>query len=148
MDWHDRWLPGVLRRIGSGGWNLACERGHRDRLASLYDDRSIDDEAAFVDHVRRDIEQRRGEPKRAKDHTVDSISDKYMQRQLQDGTAEPVRSLGEQLVRQAGFYWARDGADWFRVTDPEMPAFIDDAQRRLDLADQAVTDAQRGRGEP
>jgi hypothetical protein len=29
-----------------------------------------------------------------------------------------------------------------------MLEFIDDAQRRLDLADQAVADAQRDRGEP
>jgi hypothetical protein len=71
-----------------------------------------------------------------------------MQRHLRDGAAGPVRSLGEQLVHHAGSYWARDGADWFRVTDPKMLAFIDDAQRRLDLADQAVADAQHDRGEP
>jgi hypothetical protein len=97
--------------------------------------------------VRRDIERRRGEPDTVEEHTVDRISDQDMQRLLRDGAAGPVRSLGEQLVQHAGCYWARDRADWFRVTDAEMLAFIDDAQRRLDLADQAV-DAQRDRGEP
>jgi hypothetical protein len=147
MDWHDRWLPGLLRRIGSGGWNLACEGGHRDRLASLYDQRSVDDDEAFAEHVRRDVERRRGQPDTVEEHTVDRISDQDMQRLLQDDSAGPVRSMGEQLVQHAGAYWARDGADWFRVTDAEMLAFIDDAQRRLDLADQAVADADHDRGE-
>ncbi len=28
-DWHGRWLPEFLRRIGAGGWNLACEGEHK-----------------------------------------------------------------------------------------------------------------------
>jgi hypothetical protein len=147
MDWHDRWLPGLLRRIGAGGWNLACEGGHKDRLASLYDERSVDDETAFAAHVSLDVQRRQPAEPLIEEDLVDRISDTDMQQLLQEGTAEPVRSLG-QLVSHAGSYWARDGADWFRVTDPEMLGFIDDAQRRLDLADQAVVDAQRDRGEP
>ena len=47
-DWHGRWLPEFLRRIGAGGWNLACEGDHRP-VESLYDDRQVDD----TDRVQR-----------------------------------------------------------------------------------------------
>jgi hypothetical protein len=150
MDWHDRWLPGLLRRIGAGGWNLACEGRHKDRLASLYDNRPVDDDTAFAAHVADDIVRRRAQttPQPViEENMAHRISDADMQALLREGTAEPVSSLGEQLVSHAGTYWARDGADWFKVTDPEMLEFIDDAQRRLDLADQAIADTQHDQGE-
>jgi hypothetical protein len=36
IDWHDRWLPGLLHRLEHGAFALNCSSGHQDRPASAY----------------------------------------------------------------------------------------------------------------
>ena len=50
-EWHARWLPDFLRRVGAGGWNVSCEGEHKERVDGLYDGRRVDDEDAFAAHV-------------------------------------------------------------------------------------------------
>ena len=63
-DWHGRWLPEFLRRVGAGGWNIACEGEHKERIKTLYDARRVDDESAFIDAVAQDLAER-SEPRPA-----------------------------------------------------------------------------------
>ena len=50
-DWHGRCLPELLRRIGAGGWNIACEGEHRDSVESLYDARQVDAPDEFAGRI-------------------------------------------------------------------------------------------------
>ena len=36
IDWHDRWLPGVLHRLEHGPFALNCDQAHHDRPPSAY----------------------------------------------------------------------------------------------------------------
>ena len=36
VDWHDRWLPGVLHRVEHGAFALNCDQGHHERPLSAY----------------------------------------------------------------------------------------------------------------
>ncbi len=36
VDWHDRWLPGVLHRIEHGAFALDCGHAHHERPLSAY----------------------------------------------------------------------------------------------------------------
>lgn len=36
IDWHDRWLPGLLYRLEHGAFAHDCSGGHQDRPASAY----------------------------------------------------------------------------------------------------------------
>ena len=36
VDWHDRWLPGLLHRLEHGPFALPCRDRHEDRPASAY----------------------------------------------------------------------------------------------------------------
>ena len=38
IDWHDRWLPGVLHRLEHGAFALNCSQDHHDRPSSAYAD--------------------------------------------------------------------------------------------------------------
>lgn len=144
IDWHDRWLPGFLRRIGTGGWNLACEGEHKERLASLYDGRCVDDEDAFAAHVSSDVAGRRrkvagGET--AKEAQLEQIDDATMRQALEAGMARQVGSLPGSPVSYDGAYWSRGGSGWERVEDPDTIEFLENAERRLRLADRAVDEA-------
>jgi hypothetical protein len=46
IDWHDRWLPGVLHRLEHGAFALDCDRGHQIRPASAYAD-PVETDASF-----------------------------------------------------------------------------------------------------
>lgn len=38
VDWHDRWLPGLLHRLEHGPFAVDCANGHRPRPATAYAD--------------------------------------------------------------------------------------------------------------
>lgn len=143
-DWHDRWLPGFLRRIGAGGWNLACEGEHKDRLPSLYDERPVDDEDAFGAHVRRDVSRRRAalfKTATSEEDAVDQMSDAQMQEALTNGEAVQVGSMPGAPVRIGDVYWAPSDDGWTRVENAGTLQFLADAERRLQLADRAIISA-------
>jgi hypothetical protein len=45
IDWHDRWLPGVLHRLEHGAFALNCSQDHHDRPSSAYADANQSDSA-------------------------------------------------------------------------------------------------------
>lgn len=47
MDFHDRWLPGVLARVRA--WGVHCQAEHRDRASGVYDDAPTSDDNAAPD---------------------------------------------------------------------------------------------------
>jgi hypothetical protein len=144
-DWHGRWLPEFLRRVGAGGWNIACEGEHKERIKTLYDDRRVDDEAAFVDFVGRPDSQRpaRGAVAAAGEHNEQKertdMDDTTMQAALASGEARTLGDLPGSPVAYADTYWVRgDEGGWVAIEDAATVAFLADAERRMRLADEAV----------
>ena len=138
-DWHGRWLPEFLRRMGAGGWNVACEGLHRPLVEDLYDDRQIDDPDEFA---------RQTQPASAMDMaTPENEGDEEMQQSQLDakiasGEATRLGDLADSPIAYGGRYWVPDGQHWIAVASEQMVAFLADAERRLALADQAVRESQ------
>ena len=145
-DWHGRWLPEFLRRVGAGGWNIACEGEHKERIKSLYDARRVNDESAFVDAVAQDLadraESRPGAEAAAKSDKEQkertTMDDNTMQDALASGEARMLGDLPGSPVSYADTYWVRDDGGWAAIEDAETIAFLADAHRRMRLADEAV----------
>lgn len=146
-DWHGRWLPEFLRRVGAGGWNIACEGEHKERIKTLYDARRVDDESAFMAAVAQDLAER-NEPrpdagaaakpdKEQKERTA--MNDSTMQDALASGEARMLGDLPGAPVSYTDTYWVRgEDGRWAAIEDEETLAFLADAQRRMRLADEAV----------
>ena len=144
-DWHGRWLPEFLRRVGAGGWNIACEGEHKERIKTLYDARRVDDESAFVDFVGHaecqgaapEAVAGAGHHNEQKERT--DMDDATMRAALASGEARTVGDLPGSPVAYANTYWVRgdDGA-WKAIEDAETVTFLADAERRMRLADEAV----------
>lgn len=140
-DWHDRWLPGLLRRIGAGGWNVACDADHKERVARLYDGSCVDDEDAFAEHVAADVERRRGrilDTIEGKEGVMEQVDTTQMADALRSGEARQIGSLPGSPVSYRGQYWRESEHGWTLVDDPDTVEFLKDAERRLQLADEAV----------
>jgi len=135
-DWHGRWLPEFLRRIGAGGWNLACEGDHRPAVSSLYDANAVDN----VDDFERAITAQDDQTTTTKGNRT--MDDDQVQRAVDAGQAHAVGELPDSPVALDGEYWAREGDAWSPVTSAETITFLRDADRRMGLADQAVRDAE------
>ena len=96
-DWHGRWLPEFLRRVGAGGWNIACEAEHKDRVRGLYDERGVDDEHAFEAFIEtfaadtNDMEER--------------MDAQEMARAIERGAAQSIGSLPGSPVAYLDGYW-------------------------------------------
>jgi hypothetical protein len=141
-DWHARVLPEFLRRIGAGGWNIACEVDHRPRVTSLYDARPVDDPDAFDHHITATTpppeapqqEDTMNQP------TMDqpTMDQPTMDRAVATGAARRVGELPGSPVAQDGRYWWQDGDQWVQIRSAETTAFLDEAQRRLALADESI----------
>jgi hypothetical protein len=148
-DWHGRWLPEFLRRVGAGGWNIACEGEHKERIKTLYDDRRVDDESAFVDFVGRADSQvpARGAVAAAGHYNEQKerqdMDDTTMQAALASGEARTLGDLPGSPVAYADAYWVRgDDGGWVAIGDAETVSFLADAERRMRLADEAVARAE------
>ena len=139
-DWHGRWLPEFLRRIGAGGWNVACEGEHKDRVVGLYDARAVDDEHDFEAFIASSPTQET-EPFNETEEHVDADE---MTRALERGAARSVGDLPGSPVAYLDGYWLQaDDGSWERIEDPETVAYLGDAERRLRLADKAVEDGEQ-----
>jgi hypothetical protein len=135
--------------VGAGGWNIACEGEHKERVQTLYDARRVDDEAAFADAVAQDLAER-SEPrpgaaeagklnpgKEQQERTV--MDDSTMNDALASGAARRLGDLPGSPVTYAETYWVQgDDGRWTVIEDEETLAFLADAQRRMRLADEAV----------
>ena len=143
-DWHGRWLPEFLRRVGAGGWNIACEGEHKERIKTLYDARRVDDESAFIDFVgHADFQGPAPGVAVAGHHNEQEertgMDDTTMQAVLASGEARTVGDLPGSPVAYADTYWVRgDDGGWMAIEDAETVAFLADAERRMRLADEAV----------
>ena len=135
-DWHGRWLPEFLRRVGAGGWNIACEGEHKERVAGLYDERSVDDTDAFQEYVAADVTRRRITVTEEKEKAM--IDDQAMQDALASEAARLLGDLPDSPVAFRDVYWVRGDEGWVQIEDEDTIAFLADADRRLRLADQAV----------
>jgi len=129
-DWHGRWLPELLRRVGAGGWNLACEGEHRPRVSGLYDARQVDDQDQFTTFISgvapleaRPINDGGNEMQ----HTL-------MQEKIDTGEARTLGELPGSPVAFAQIYWMRDGERWLPVESKDTIDYLSDAERRLALA--------------
>jgi hypothetical protein len=137
-DWHGRWLPELLRRIGAGGWNVACEAEHKERVVGLYDAHGVDDPDAFG---KFDPTGAMTEGPITEQARMDDIE---MKQALELGEARTVGSLPGSPVQYLDGYWTQsDGASWVRIDDPAVTRYLTDAERRLELADRAVGDEDR-----
>ena len=144
-DWHGRWLPEVLRRVGAGGWNIACEGEHKERIKSLYDDRRVDDELAFRESLRGEAAQwdqpMGGSAREGKDQGRNgeaAMDDETMRTALETGDARAVGELADSPVAYSDTYWVPGEDGWVEVVDPDTIAFLSDADRRMRLADEAL----------
>ena len=143
-DWHCRWLPEFLRRVGAGGWNIACEGEHKENVTSLYDVRRVDDEAAFEGFIAQDMADRReagGLTTAEKEKT--GMDNDTMQTALAAGEACRLGELPDSPVAYRDTYWVPTEDGWVQVEDDETIAFLTDAERRLSLADEAVRRAEQ-----
>jgi hypothetical protein len=137
-DWHGRWLPEFLRRIGAGGWNLACEANHRPLVESLYDDRQVDDVAEFTHCIqprRLDVEPAE-QPERGPE-----MQQNLLETKVATGEATRLGELPDSPIVYDGEYWVPDGDRWVAVRSEETRAFLEDAQRRLDMANATVRES-------
>ena len=142
-DWHARWLPEFLRRVGAGGWNVACEGDHKDRVASLYDDRRVDDEQAFNAHVRAARPERtEDEPGERSGSMSERLTDDAMQEAIASGTARRLGDSPDSPVSYDERYWMPSDDGWVAVENEDTVAFLRDAERRMQLADEAVRRAE------
>jgi hypothetical protein len=150
-DWHGRWLPEFLRRVGAGGWNIACEGEHKERIKTLYDGRRVDDEEAFVDFVGHDHAERLGSDLGAVAATGEhdeqkerqDMDDTTLQAALASGEARTLGDLPGSPVAYADAYWVpEDDGAWVAIEDAETVSYLADAERRMRLADEAVAWAE------
>lgn len=136
-DWHNRWLPELLRRIGAGGWNLACEGDHRPAVSSLYDGREVDDLHAFEEAIN-------AADTAAPDGPGGKVmNDDQMRRAIEAGEAREMGALPGSPVELDGEYWVNEGDTWSTVRSSETITFLQEADRRMGLADQAVRESER-----
>ncbi|WP_370617686.1 DUF4913 domain-containing protein [Mumia qirimensis] len=143
IDWHDRWLPAFLRRIGAGGWNISCTDEHKERPESTYDARAVDDDEAFAEHITRESADMNDNPSQMSIDDVASpdatvLTGMQMRAAVQAGEAMLLGSLPGSPIAHRDHYWVPEGDDWIRVKDEATIAFLRDAERRLGLADEAV----------
>jgi hypothetical protein len=61
-----------------------------------------------------------------------------MDRAVATGAARRVGELPGSPVAQDGRYWWQDGDQWVQIRSAETTAFLDEAQRRLALADESI----------
>lgn len=142
-DWHGRWLPEFLRRVGAGGWNVACEGQHKERVATLYDARGVDDPEQFDAHVALDVERR--DHKQEANHQKESavMNEATIRTALETGEARAIGELPGSPIAYQDTYWVPDEEGWIQVADDDVLKFLSDAERRLALADEAVARAER-----
>lgn len=137
-DWHARALPELLRRLRGGGWNLACEDGHRPLVLSLYDDRAVDVLDDFEQHISTavtTVTSNRG---------ARSMDRDDMDKALASGAARRLGQHPDSPVATDDGYWMRDADGWASVDAEDIVSFLRDAESRLLMADRAVAEI----GEP
>jgi hypothetical protein len=137
-DWHARWLPDFLRRIGAGGWNIGCEGDHKEQVPGLYDGRRVDSEGDFHEHL---VAQRPppGADRRSRAMNLD---DEQILAALSAGEATRLGDSVDSPVAYQGQYWIPVDGVWNQVEDPGTVDFLKDAERRMKLADEAVRRAE------
>jgi hypothetical protein len=136
-DWHARWLPEFLRRLGAGGWNVACEADHRPVVSSLYDARSVDDPDAFARET--SVRPMQG-PLNEEENFMDAST---MQDALDTGVAVRLGHLPDSPVRIGDGFWTPAAGRWIAVEDEQTIEFLLDAHRRLALAEVAQGEAEQ-----
>jgi hypothetical protein len=137
-DWHARWLPDFLRRIGAGGWNIGCEGDHKEQVPGLYDEQRVDDEADFQRHL---AAQRKQPDSDQRSHVMNLDNDTILAA-LTAGQATKLGDSADSPVAYQDTYWMPGDGGWVQVQDPDTVDFLTDAQRRMKLADEAVRRAE------
>jgi hypothetical protein len=138
-DWHGRWLPEFLRRIGAGGWNLACEANHRPLVDSLYDARQVDDDTEFAEC----IDHSHGRELAAREERGPEMQHALMEAKVAAGGATRLGELPDSPIAYGGRYWVPDDGCWVAVRSDETLAFLADAQRRLRLAEATIRETEQ-----
>lgn len=142
-DWHGRWLPEFLRRVGAGGWNVACEGEHKERVAALYDARATDDPEAFQAFVALDAERRNPNRSTTNEKESPMLNEATIRTALESGEARMVGSLPGSPIAYRDSYWVPDEEGWIQVADEHTLKYLSDAEHRLALADEAIARAER-----
>lgn len=137
-DWHARWLPDFLRRIGAGGWNIGCEADHKEQVPGLYDERRVDDEEDFRQHV----QHRRQPPDHDQRSQAMNLDDDTIRAAISTGEARRLGDSPDSPVAYQGAYWTPGEDGWVQVQGPDTFDFLTDAERRMRLADEAVRRAE------
>jgi hypothetical protein len=137
-DWHSRWLPDLLRRIGVGGWNLACEGEHRPLVDSLYDPREVDDQGGFAEFTSVANRQTAAPTPQG----VRSVDNDTMQRAVIAGEARQLGDLPGAPIAYDGGFWMSFGGGWVSVDSEDTIAFLTDADERLQQAREAVRETE------
>jgi hypothetical protein len=133
-DWHARWLPDFLRRIGAGGWNIGCEGDHKEQVPGLYDRRRVDDEQAFGKH----LQALRGASDNDHRSNRMELHDDTITAALREGSAHRLGDSADSPVAYDDRYWTLVDGRWVEVEDGDAVEFLRDAERRMRLADEAV----------
>jgi hypothetical protein len=142
-DWHCRWLPEYLRRIGAGGWNIACEGEHKERVTGMYDARGVDNSVDFKRFLEEDAVNRRIGDDPQFNEEAGVVDENTMKAALESGDARRIGDLPDSPVAYRGEYWVPgEREEWVRVVDEDIVAFLDDAMTRMRMADEAVARAQ------
>jgi hypothetical protein len=137
-DWHGRWLPEFLRRVGAGGWNIACEGEHKERVSGLYDPSAVDDEAAFENFVAGEVAVRRYGNCPVEEEATMVMDEDTMQAAVESGDARVLGDLPGTPTFYQDAYWTLGDQGWQKIEDDDTIRFLVDAERRLRLADEAV----------
>lgn len=131
IEFHDRWLPGVLARIR--GWGVHCDATHRDRADGTYDPRAVDDPTAFAGLTAVTTHPNHTE------ETVNAVlTIQDMTELCQQGLARSIGDFDLAPVTYDHSFWILVGDAFVRVTDQALAAQLTDDERRLRLADEAV----------
>jgi hypothetical protein len=129
-EWHDRWLPGLEHRLATRWKTGRCTEQHQDRSTAAYGT-AVDDPDAFIRHTQPQTKQAEAVPEVA---PMTEITDA-----VTNGDAEIIgRDLGDPLYWRGAFWQMTPEADAYQqVNDREQLRVLNDARRRLHLADNA-----------
>ena len=139
IEWHDRWLPGVLARIKTWGLDrCAHQRSHHDRPAGAYDTRAVDEPDAYQAMVTDDLAKRRQASPKQPRAGASSVPGTAMKEHLAAGTARSLGDLPDSPVHYDDTFWRATADGYQRITDQALLARLRRDAERLTAANQAV----------
>ena len=143
IEWHDRWLPGVLTRVKTWGIErCAHQRTHYDRPAGAYDPTAVDDQAAYRAMCADDVTRRRAQAA-TNAPQPNAMTASAMAQHLATGDARTLGDLpGSPIQYGEGFWRTTADGGYERITGPALVARLRHDAKRLAAADRAITAQQ------